>query len=464
MDSYLSWVFFKWAETIPHYNHSLQPYWTMIHILTARKQFIDAQSLLQRIAFKDFLSSALVLNALISSNNDPVLNSQILSWLVVLYAKGKKIREAIQVFEQMESNGIVPHVHACSSLLNELVKARLTDSTWKMYKRMLQIGVVPNIFVYNVMIHACCNTRDVEKAEQLLNEMELKGISPDRFSYNTLISILCRKGMHYEAWVVQERMEREGIQLDIVTYNSLIYGYCRERRMREASCLFKEIKGAIPNHVTYTTLIDGYCRVNDLTEALRLRTEMEAKGLHLGVVTYNSILRKLCEERKLRDANILLNKMGFSPSYSSYSWLIDGYCNQDNTESVLELPTEMVRRNISVDISVYRALIRRLCKREKINCAQKIFSLMQAEGIMGDAVVYTSLAYAYLKSGKPIATSEFFGEMSKRKLMITPKIYESFSASFADSNDTLRLFWDHAVERGVVTRKAIELMRQLDIK
>ncbi len=61
--------------------------------------------------------------------------------------------------------------------------------------------------------------------------------------------------------------------------------------------------------MTYTTLIDGYCTINDLEEALRLCKVMEAKGLYPGVVTYNSILRKLCEEGRIRDANKLLHEM-----------------------------------------------------------------------------------------------------------------------------------------------------------
>lgn len=64
-----------------------------------------------------------------------------------------------------------------------------------------------------------------------------------------------------------------------MTYNSLIHGFCREGRTREAVKLFREIKGATPNHVTYTTLIDGYCRVNGLEESLRLLEVMKAKGL-----------------------------------------------------------------------------------------------------------------------------------------------------------------------------------------
>lgn len=36
---------------------------------------------------------------------------------------------------------------------------------------------------------------------------------------------------------------------------------------------------------------------------------MEVKGFYLGVVIYNSIFRKLCEEGRIRDVNKFLNEM-----------------------------------------------------------------------------------------------------------------------------------------------------------
>lgn len=524
----LSLSFFKWVESVPNYKHSLQCSWTMIHILTQHRHFKTAHHLLEKIAFRDFLSSPSVLNALLPTHDDPDVNSHVLSWLVIFYANSKMNQDAIQVLEHMKVHGFKPHLHACTVLLNSLVKDRLVNMVWKVYKKMIQTGVVPNIHIYNVLINACCKSGDIEKAEGLVSEMDLKCVFPDLFTYNTLISLYSKRGMHYEALSVQSRMEMAGVSPDMVTYNSLMYGFCREGRMTEAVKLFREIKGSVPNHITYTTLIDGYCRVNDLEEALRLCEVMKSKGLYPGVVTYNSILRKLCEEGRMRDSNKLLNEMseknvepdnvtcntlinayckirdmksalkvkdkmlasglkldeftykalihgfcklpemdgakdilfnmldaGFSSSYCIFTWIVDGYCNQGNEEAVIRLPDDFARKGLVVDVSLYRALIRRLCKRERLDCAEKVYSLMQGKGILGDSVVFTSLAYAYLRAGKSSVVSGMLDEMYKRRLMITRNIYRSFNASYASENDILRLFWDHMVERGLMSKTVL---------
>ena len=250
-----SFPFFKWLDSIPHYSHSLQCSWATIHILTKHKHFKPAQHVLEKIAHKDFLSSPSVLSTLVRTHDNQEVNSQVLSWLVIHYAKSKMTQDAIQVFEQMRLHEVKPHLHACTVLLNSLLKDGVTHMVWKIYKRMVQVGVVPNIYIYNCLFHACSKAGDVERAEQLLNEMDVKGLLPDIFTYNTLISLYCKKGMHYEALSIQNRMEREGINLDIVSYNSLIYRFCKEGRMREAMRMFSELKVTTPGYNPLASII-----------------------------------------------------------------------------------------------------------------------------------------------------------------------------------------------------------------
>ena len=99
----------------------------MVHTLTEHKHFKTAQKLLEKIAVRDYLSSPSVLTSLVMTHDDPDLNSQILSWLVIFYANSRMTQEAIQVFERMRVHGFKPHLHACTVLLNSLAKVRLTD-------------------------------------------------------------------------------------------------------------------------------------------------------------------------------------------------------------------------------------------------------------------------------------------------------------------------------------------------
>ncbi|KAG9446598.1 hypothetical protein H6P81_012726 [Aristolochia fimbriata] len=425
---FLSLSFFTWLQSLPHFQLSLQTYWTMIHLLTKRKKFNSAKELLERITFKDSLASPSVLSTLLNSHDEPVPNSQILSWLVISYARSRMIDDAVRIFEEMKARRLTPHVHACSALLSAIAKARLTDMAWKVYHEMLRIGMVPNLHIFNVMIHACYKSGDAEKAENFFNEMEGKGIRPDLYTYNTLIALLCKKGMHYEALGIQERMVREGIKPDIITYNSLIYGYCREGDMGFACTVRTKMveAGLILDQFTYKAFIHGFCKVQDLIKAKEVLYEMLEAGLR--------------------------------PSYAIYSWIVDGYCKENNPEAVLRIPEELKKRGLCADFSVYRSLLRRLCKRGMVDYALKLFSCMKAMHMSGDALVYSNLACACFAAGKSTMATEILDEMVKSHLRITPKIYSCLNASFGEVSWMQNIFWTHSIEKGLITKNVYKVM------
>ncbi|GER35732.1 pentatricopeptide repeat-containing protein [Striga asiatica] len=424
-----SWPFFKWVEAIPQYKHSLPSCWIMICVLTKHRHFRTAQSLLEKVARREFLSSPTVLNALVGSYVDPDVNSHVLSWLVIFCANSKTNRDALQVFDHMRVCGYKPHLHACTVLLNSLVKERLTDTVWKTYKKMTKIGVVPNLHVYNVLIHACCKSGDFEKAEGFLTEMESKNIFPDLFTYNTLISMYCKKTMHYEALCVQERMKISGISPDIVTYNSLIYSYSREGRVREALRLFKEIKGGVlPNHVTYTTLIDGFCRAGDINEALKLRELMESKELYPGVVTFNAILRRLCEEGRIQDANRLLNEMGerkIEPDNVTCNTLINAYCKIGDMRSALKVKGKMIEGGLRPDQFTYRALVHGFCKAREVNNAKEMLFDMIRAGFFPSSCTYAWLVDFYCGENDFNGILGLPAELAGKGILVDVSVYRA---------------------------------------
>ncbi|KAF2313720.1 hypothetical protein GH714_012956 [Hevea brasiliensis] len=464
----LSWAFFKWIESsIPYYKHSLQSSWTMIHILTKYKHFKSAQSVVEKIAYKDFLSTQSVLSALVRLHDDPDVNSHVCSWLVIVYANSKMTQEALQVLEHMRIHGFRPHLHACTVLLNSLVKERLTDMGMHyealcIQDRMDRGQISPDIVTYNSLIYGFCREGRMREALRLFRE--IKNATPNHVTYTTLIDGYCRVNDLDEALRLREVMEAQGLYPTVVTYNSILRKLCEEGRIRDANKLLNEMneRKIEPDNVTCNTLINAYCKIGDVKSALKVKDRMVDAGLKLDKFTYKALIHGFCKIKEMDSAKELLFSMlhaGFSPSYHTYSWLVDGYCDQHKEEAVIKLPDEFVRSGLCADISLYRALIRRLCKREKVDCAQRIFSLMQEKGILADSVIHTSLAYAYWKIGKANAASDLLDEMYRRRLMITVKIYRCFNASYAGDKSILNLFWNLMVGRRIMSKNILKDMQ-----
>lgn len=157
---------------------------------------------------------------------------------------------------------------------------------------------------------------------------------------------------------------------------------------------------------------------------------------------------------------LLLLYAGFSPNYSVFSWLVDGFCKKNNADAVLLIPDELMKRGLPPDKAVYRSLIRRLCRKGLVDQAQKVFDQMQGKGLVGDSLVYATLTYTYLTEGKPVAASNTLDGMAKNQLYITPQIYNCLCTSYAGEKETLNMLWVRAIERGLIRKSVYKLMHQ----
>ncbi|GKU97479.1 hypothetical protein SLEP1_g10622 [Rubroshorea leprosula] len=105
--------------------------------------------------------------------------------------------------------------------------------------------------------------------------------------------------------------------------------------------------------------------VNDLKKALRLREAVEAKGLCPSVVTYNSIIRKLCEEGIIRDANRILNEMSdknVEPDSITCNTLINAYSKIGDVRSAMEVKNKVLEAGLKLNQFTFKALIHGFCK------------------------------------------------------------------------------------------------------
>ncbi|PON58019.1 Tetratricopeptide-like helical domain containing protein [Parasponia andersonii] len=392
-----------------------------------------------------------------------VPNIHIYNVLIHACCNSGDVEKAEGLVSQMELKYIFPDLVTYNTLIALYCKRSMHYEALSVQHRMERAGVSPDIVTYNSLIYGFCREGRMREAVRLFRE--IKGATSNHITYTTLVDGYCRQNDLEESLRLLEVMKAKGLYPGVVAYNSILRMLCKEGRIRDANKLLVEMseRKVKPDNVTCNTLINAYCKIGDMRSAMKVKEKMLEAGLKLDQFTYKGLIHGFCKVQDMENAKELLFSMidaGFSPSYCTYSWIVDGFCNQENEEYIIRLPDEFAKRGLCVDLSLYRALIRRLCKRERLDCAEKIFSSMQGKKVSGDCVVYTSLAYANMKAGKSSVVMVLLDDMYKRRLMITRKIYRSFNDSYASDNEIIRIFWDHMVERGLMSKGLLKEMQK----
>jgi len=287
----------------------------------------------------DAVTLSMIMTAHLSCGR-PETAIRVFEAVVGLRADGMKGK--IQIVESdpflgKDGNKIVPNIDALDVYtVGALLKAHAMDGDLTSMQRVLSIleghgnakfenselafwpgthakGLLkPDTFCYNIAITAAANS-DVEEGLELAKIMfdrlsdpgEKQLLAKDTVSYNAIIKALTKFGQFEEAIETFYRMKKTGVKPDRYTYTAL----------------------------AKAVMVDD----NDVEELLY---DMREEGVTADVMTFNTIIRYLCDQKKLSAARKVINFMeasGISPDSWTYGFLMKGLISSDNPSACLTL-------------------------------------------------------------------------------------------------------------------------------
>ena len=121
---------------------------------------------------------------------DGMESKDIITWnaMIAAYGQHGNGKEALDLYHQMEEQGIIPDDITFVALLNGLSHSGMVDEALKCLESMWkQYGIKPNNQHYNCVVDALGRAGRLEEAEELIKRME----EPDEVTWTTLLGA-CR--------------------------------------------------------------------------------------------------------------------------------------------------------------------------------------------------------------------------------------------------------------------------------
>ncbi|XP_031257989.1 putative pentatricopeptide repeat-containing protein At1g12700, mitochondrial [Pistacia vera] len=358
--------------------------------------------------------------------------------------------EARYFFEYMIHLQPKPSISSFNQLLGALAKKKFYEDVILLYKRVGSMGLLPDLYTLNILINCFCNVGRVCDGFVVFGRILKRGFNPNAVTLTSLIKGLCLENRSMEAVELFMKMAVFGVRPNVITYGTLINGLCRTGKTSIALRIHEKMvdQGLQPNPdvMTYNTMISGLCKegkmeeANGFNDAKELLISMESKGckpygfvvfglilrrgLRPDVVTFTSLIKVLCLEKRSLEAMELFKKMavfGVRPNAITYWTLIKGLCQTGNTSVALRLHEEMVAGNgeggviCKPDIVSYGSIIDGLCKDGLVDKAKELFLEMKGKRIKPDVVVFNSLIYGWCFVGNLEEAKGLFVEMADQE-------------------------------------------------
>jgi len=196
---------------------------------------------------------------------------------------------------------------------------------------------------------------------------------------------------------------------NLVTYNTMINALTRNGRYEEAIALFYRMKrnGLTPDKFSYTSLAKAIVTMSeaDIDEFLY---DMKEQGTVADSIFYNTIIKTLCEQKKIGSAKRIIVEMeraGIAPDSMTYGLLMKGLIETGNPSAALTLFETAFwdRKTVALteNVYLYTTAISAAAAIADHRRALELLSRMNGLGISPNLKTMTALVGACLASGTP---------------------------------------------------------------
>ncbi|NP_001289446.1 pentatricopeptide repeat-containing protein At1g62670, mitochondrial-like isoform X1 [Nicotiana tomentosiformis] len=283
------------------------------------------------------------------------------------------------------------------------------------------------------------NVKCLDDALSLFRQMVETKPLPSLVSFSRLLKTVINM-KHYSAVVsLFGEMQKLGIPADVFILGTVIDSCCLMHRTDLGfSVLAIHLKKGIPfNVVIFNTLLRGLFAENKLKDGVNLFKKLVRENIcepnrfmyetimnglckrgHTDEITYNAIMDGYCLCGQMDRARFFFDFMvdkSIKPSIISYNILINGYCRNKKVDEAMQLFLEISQKGLKPNIFTCNIVLHGLFELGRTSSAQKFFVEMLSAGHIPDSYTHCTLLSGYFKNGLVEEAMSHFDKLERNR-------------------------------------------------
>ncbi|XP_059077803.1 pentatricopeptide repeat-containing protein At2g13600 [Cryptomeria japonica] len=258
-----------------------------------------------------------------------------------MYAKCGDLKDARRVFDKMPQRSII----SWTSMINAYSQGRKAGEALNIFEQMQHEGIEPNHYTYSSIIKACASLgqKALDRGRYVHDLILRTGFELDVVVMNALVDMYAKCGSIWDARQVFDKMSER----NVVSWNSMIVGYCQKGNVGEAMKLFSQMPEL--DMFSLNTMIAGLAQNGFEDEALKFYVQMQEMGMKPDKFTFSSVLRACTslaalEHGKQIHGHIILT--GLESDITGVTALVDMYAKCTNLENAQKLFSKLSNQSL----------------------------------------------------------------------------------------------------------------------
>lgn len=209
------------------------------------------------------------------------------SWsaLISCYEKNEMYEEALLMFKEMCSNGIMVDEIIALTVLSSSANLGVVDVGKMIHSMAVKIGIASYVNLQNALIHMYCKCEVIKDAEKLFN-----AACPnlDLISWNSMITGYMRSGLVENARALFDSMPER----DLVSWSAIIAGYAQHDCFSETLDLFQDMQLAHvqPDEAVLVSALSACTRLSALEQGKWVHAYIRKEGLMINGILGTTLI------------------------------------------------------------------------------------------------------------------------------------------------------------------------------
>lgn len=294
--------------------------------------------------------------------------------LIDMYVKCCCLVKAQQTFDKI----LVRNVVAWTSLIAGYAEQGHDEEALQLFEQMHLEGVLPNVVTYLCSLKACIRLGASDEAKRIIDDISRKGLSKkDVFIGNALIDTFAKWGSLGKAQDIFDQLSAR----DVVSWNVLMAGTAEHGQGEDVFECFERmlLEGVSPDDVTFLCSLKACGNMGAMARGEELFSEIERRGLiHKDALVGGALVNMYAKCGFLERAQEVLAKL---PVQNVVTWnaLIAGFSQVGESKSVFLSYERMLSDGLKPD-SVTFVIVLAACNRTgMIEKGETLFEVMSKD-------------------------------------------------------------------------------------
>ncbi|XP_021661173.2 putative pentatricopeptide repeat-containing protein At1g69350, mitochondrial isoform X2 [Hevea brasiliensis] len=293
--------------------------------------------------------------------------------LIELYAKCGQFRYCENVLHTIGKRNIV----SWNMLISLYASHWLLLEALALFVQMQTQGLIPDSFSLSSSISACANVGFLQLGRQL-HGYAIKRHILDEFVLNSLIDVYSKCGLMDLAYLLFDRIQFKSV----VAWNSMICGFCQNGNSSEAINLFDQmyLNCLDMNEVTFLAAIQACSQMGHLEKGKWLHHKLITYGIKKDLYVDTALIDMYAKCGDLQTAQVVFDSMS-ERSVVSWSVMIAGYGMHGNVDASISHFTQMVWLGIKPNDITFMNILSACSHAGYVEEGKFYFNLMKDFGV-----------------------------------------------------------------------------------